>query len=59
LTECNGCKKNYVVEVRILYDLASDQRCERGEPPIELREFDTLNIAHVVSVDFLTGSNTT
>ena len=48
LRKCSGCRKIYAAEVRKSYDLVSNQRYQRNEPPIELRDFDPLNIAHLV-----------
>tara|TARA_Y100000310_G_C20469836_1_gene709426 strand:+ start:591 stop:896 length:306 start_codon:yes stop_codon:yes gene_type:complete len=47
LKECYECNDNYISHVKELYELASNQRCQRGEPPIELSQFDPIKISYL------------
>ena len=51
LKSCVICRSDYRMMVKEFYELASEQRCLRGEPPIELREFDPLKLAYIHLVD--------
>ncbi|HLC81678.1 MAG TPA: hypothetical protein VJH68_03390 [Candidatus Nanoarchaeia archaeon] len=51
LKSCVICRSDYKMIVKEFYELASDQRYLRGEPPIELIEFDPLKLAHISLVD--------
>ena len=47
---CGTCRDDYIVAVRDLYDLVNELRRSTSEPPIELRKFDPLGIAHILEL---------